>query len=215
MRILRGALAALVAFGMFGFFSNGAKADLVYDLTVDHCTGGCFDGTSPFGTVTLSNDTGANAGDLLVTVQLDGTYTFHNGGNNGNSSFLFNFGTAAVTPINLSANWTVDPTPKGDGFGTFLNALNFGGSSGTSNLLTFDVAGLSLATVQVNLSTKGSPDAYFATDVCSNFTARGCTNTGEVGAVPEPSTWAMLILGFFGVGFLAYRRKDQSTFRAA
>ena len=26
-------------------------------------------------------------------------------------------------------------------------------------------------------------------------------------AVPEPSTWAMMILGFFGVGFLAYRRK--------
>jgi hypothetical protein len=26
-------------------------------------------------------------------------------------------------------------------------------------------------------------------------------------AVPEPSTWAMMILGFLGVGFLAYRRK--------
>jgi PEP-CTERM motif len=27
-------------------------------------------------------------------------------------------------------------------------------------------------------------------------------------AVPEPSTWAMMILGFFGVGFMAYRRKN-------
>jgi len=26
-------------------------------------------------------------------------------------------------------------------------------------------------------------------------------------AVPETSTWAMMILGFFGVGFMAYRRK--------
>jgi hypothetical protein len=26
-------------------------------------------------------------------------------------------------------------------------------------------------------------------------------------AAPEPSTWAMMILGFFGVGFMAYRRK--------
>jgi hypothetical protein len=26
-------------------------------------------------------------------------------------------------------------------------------------------------------------------------------------AVPEPSTWAMLILGFCGIGFMAYRRK--------
>ncbi|MCG2632696.1 hypothetical protein L6654_39535 [Bradyrhizobium sp. WYCCWR 13023] len=33
----------------------------------------------------------------------------------------------------------------------------------------------------------------------------------RVGGVPETSTWAMLILGFAGVGFLAYRRKNEST----
>jgi hypothetical protein len=32
-----------------------------------------------------------------------------------------------------------------------------------------------------------------------------------VSAVPEPSTWAMMILGFAGVGFMAYRRHNQST----
>jgi hypothetical protein len=30
-------------------------------------------------------------------------------------------------------------------------------------------------------------------------------------AVPEPSTWAMMILGFFGVGFMAYRRKSSDV----
>jgi hypothetical protein len=34
-------------------------------------------------------------------------------------------------------------------------------------------------------------------------------------AVPEPSTWAMMILGFFGVGFMAYRRKSQIDLRLA
>jgi hypothetical protein len=36
-------------------------------------------------------------------------------------------------------------------------------------------------------------------------------------AVPEPSTWAMMILGFAGVGFMAYRRsrKDQGLALAA
>jgi hypothetical protein len=34
-------------------------------------------------------------------------------------------------------------------------------------------------------------------------------------AVPEPSTWAMMILGFFGVGFMAYRRKNQGSLRLA
>jgi hypothetical protein len=28
-------------------------------------------------------------------------------------------------------------------------------------------------------------------------------------AVPEPSTWAMMILGFAGIGFMAYRRKNN------
>ena len=35
-------------------------------------------------------------------------------------------------------------------------------------------------------------------------------------AVPEPSTWAMMILGFFGLGFMAYRRKQNGPpFRLA
>ena len=33
--------------------------------------------------------------------------------------------------------------------------------------------------------------------------------------VPEPSTWAMMILGFLGVGFMAYRRKGGAAFRLA
>jgi PEP-CTERM motif len=34
-------------------------------------------------------------------------------------------------------------------------------------------------------------------------------------AVPEPSTWAMMILGFAGVGFMAYRRKEKLNLRLA
>jgi hypothetical protein len=34
-------------------------------------------------------------------------------------------------------------------------------------------------------------------------------------AVPEPSTWAMLLLGFAGVGFMAYRRKSKPALMAA
>jgi len=33
----------------------------------------------------------------------------------------------------------------------------------------------------------------------------------NVQAVPELSTWAMMIFGFFGVGFMAYRRRNQTT----
>jgi len=36
-----------------------------------------------------------------------------------------------------------------------------------------------------------------------------------VAAVPEPSTWAMMILGFAGVGYMAYRRKSKPALIAA
>lgn len=36
----------------------------------------------------------------------------------------------------------------------------------------------------------------------------------QVAAVPEPSTWAMMILGFAGVGFLAYRRRKGAMLAA-
>ena len=37
---------------------------------------------------------------------------------------------------------------------------------------------------------------------------------GNVGPVPEPSTWAMMLLGFAGIGF-AYRRRRSRLAAAA
>jgi hypothetical protein len=34
-------------------------------------------------------------------------------------------------------------------------------------------------------------------------------------AVPEPATWAMLLLGFAGIGFVAYRRNSKPALLAA
>jgi hypothetical protein len=56
--------------------------------------------------------------------------------------------------------------------------------------------------------------------ILSNFGYEGGTVWNEtafeaVSAVPEPSTWAMMILGFAGVGFMTYRRRNQAAARAA
>jgi len=48
-------------------------------------------------------------------------------------------------------------------------------------------------------------DAWGIDDVSYNAIA--------VKAVPEASTWAMLFLGFAGIGFLSYRRKNSYTLR--
>ena len=37
----------------------------------------------------------------------------------------------------------------------------------------------------------------------------GDLTTAAVAAVPEPATWAMMLLGFCGLGFMAYRKKSN------
>ena len=68
------------------------------------------------------------------------------------------------------------------------------------------------------LSTFGSTafDGYTSTAVKSNGTAIGqpTSNVGPVGvpiaaAVPEPASWALMILGFGGVGALMRRRRSD------
>jgi hypothetical protein len=40
-------------------------------------------------------------------------------------------------------------------------------------------------------------------------------SVASIDAVPEPSTWAMMILGFAGIGFMGYRRKSKPALMAA
>jgi hypothetical protein len=54
------------------------------------------------------------------------------------------------------------------------------------------------------------PDGYNGGIDNIDFTVSAIT-----AAVPESSTWAMMILGFAGVGFMAYRRKSRSALMVA
>jgi hypothetical protein len=38
----------------------------------------------------------------------------------------------------------------------------------------------------------------------------GDLTTAAIAAVPEPATWAMMLLGFAGIGFMAYRKRGNS-----
>jgi hypothetical protein len=49
----------------------------------------------------------------------------------------------------------------------------------------------------------------------STASEAGAFDSIAIGAVPEPSTWAMMILGFAGIGFMAYRRKSKPALMAA
>jgi hypothetical protein len=71
-----------------------------------------------------------------------------------------------------------------------------------------DATGLVLGIVDAQ-NYFGVPGAYF--DNAGSFTATFSLSS----AVPEPSTWAMMILGFAGIGFMAYRRKSKPILMAA
>jgi PEP-CTERM motif len=61
--------------------------------------------------------------------------------------------------------------------------------------------------------TAGVAGAYFWTTIYSsdpnnNTVTASLEPVSVPGSVPEPSTWAMMLLGFAGLGFMAYRRKS-------
>jgi hypothetical protein len=51
----------------------------------------------------------------------------------------------------------------------------------------------------------------FGTSAIYSITTFG--GVPAIQAVPEPSSWAMMLIGFAGVGFMAYRRKSKPAFR--
>jgi len=62
---------------------------------------------------------------------------------------------------------------------------------------------------------QGSYSCYVPAGGVVRYIASGSAD-GTIGpAVPESSTWVMLVLGFAGLGFLSYRRKNQPAAAAA
>jgi PEP-CTERM motif len=59
--------------------------------------------------------------------------------------------------------------------------------------------------IVLEMLTQG-PAFLFQLEENSGIVASGALFTA---AVPEPATWAMLIMGFMGMGFMAYRRKNN------
>lgn len=69
---------------------------------------------------------------------------------------------------------------------------------------TFATAGTMISIQELSIVGGSSPRTFdFAIDNVS-------FDPLVAGATPEPSTWAMMILGFVGLGFMAYRRKNSA-----
>jgi hypothetical protein len=163
------------------------------------------------------------------TVSAD--YTFPN-----SSTTLFASGNAVVGPgveFNNIGGFGVGNSPAVDFSATnilvtYPNGFTLSGV-GTFDGWTFtdhtasDIVGVSLAST--NLAGFTAADLGFGSNfVTANTVGLGpdfpagtfiSLNVAFASAVPEPSTWAMMILGFAGVGFVAYRRKSKPAYLAA
>jgi hypothetical protein len=203
-KLQMGICAAVAAAGLVLGASGGALAN-TYNLDIDHCTGGCNNGTQPFGTVQVTE----TSGNLDFLVTLNSTYIFNQ--SNGLDAFVFGFSGAAPALSGLSGNFSLDPTlpQHEDGFGTFqvgiLNSTT-GGQSLSFTVLNETIANLAISTGA------GSDHVLFAADIVGNGFTGPVGGSTLVAGVPEPATWGMMLLGFVGLGFAFRQQRRKVSF---
>jgi len=188
--------------------SGAAQADVVYtsQLNIDHCTGTCGPAGTTFATLTLTD---TDAGMTFSINPTDGVaFNF-----NGNAFATFNFST--VNPLTLGAFsiTTADfqavlGDRNQDGFGTFNAGVDHIGNGTSTANLDFSVAGLNFSDLTSSIG--GNPSVFFTVDVLGLNGRTGLIGGDPVmTAVPEASTWAMMILGFLGVGALGMKKRGR------
>jgi hypothetical protein len=121
------------------------------------------------------------------------------------SAITFVSSTPSLSDFSFSS-----PYSAGSTYGSFAVALD-GLWNGTSTQyagpITFDISGLTTQDFAPN------SNGYWAI-VDAGFGTPGAVSTGVIAsAVPETSTWAMMLLGFAGLGFAGYRRKQKGSAR--
>jgi PEP-CTERM motif len=180
--------AVLLGCALFSIPANAALFDF------------SFLGTDANGTVSGSGTITATGSGPTYTVQsVTGTI---NDNDVGLPATSFTIDSGFVSPYAGSDNILYVPSqaPSNTGF------VDFGGISFTANsgLIAFNFGGQS----------QSGPISYVLND--SVLDPVGYPNqigstviSLTVSAVPEPSTWAMMLLGFAGLGFMAYRRKQN------
>jgi hypothetical protein len=192
-----GLIAFAVVLASLGFVSASQASIVAVSLSDDKGSDGP---TYYVDTVTFNLPTGFTAAALDITafgaddrvvLELNGTEISNVGiFGPGAGSFFFTDGGPVVPHTFIN----------GDNSGPFLTLPGATFLDGL-NTLTFIVNNTNAG---INGGPNGGPtQVQFAGDV--TFTA----------PVPEISTWAMMILGFAGVGCVAYRRKSKPALMAA
>jgi hypothetical protein len=187
-------------------------------------------GATSYGTITVTE----TATGLDYSVQLNSAGKSFAADPNKPEVLLFNLTGSSFTASNITATYDSsatggnpnlqsqfssvgDPSSPIASPGTFSYGIvcTSGCDYGTNNHLIeldFTIDGATLADMFPTSGNGGDPVvAYFAANLVSDGDASGQGRyvgaEKVIAATPEPSTWAMILLGFFGVGYLAYRKR--------
>jgi hypothetical protein len=177
-----------------------AATSLTLDLTVADPTAGLNPG--PYGTVTITEDMGS----LLFTVTPDNGAQFNVNNNSQHHAFVFDLVGAGVSISDVTTDFSAAAGPVSDApFGDWEYAIDYtgmakqGGAPASLSFTVSDAANdLTVGSLASFSSFAGVP-LYAAADIFDG-------KTGNVGAtlaptgVPEPATWAVMLLGFGGIG---------------
>jgi hypothetical protein len=162
---------------------------------------------------------GTGAATLIVNNEdVDGVSISANGsiiyGATGGRIYGWNSTTGAQVFVSQPLG-SPDGTGVINGSGLFAGDIVSNNNDGTVWLINH------LTGLAVLIASGGTRGDYVGVD--GNDGSLFLTQTNEVfklgcgqgcgfvqGAVPEPSTWAMMILGFAGVGYMAYRRRNAA-----
>ena len=212
--------------------STCAKADVIVDLGTGAVSGGAVNTTAALSLV--SDGTSANSGLFYGSTQIaaiDPTSgSVFSAGTNLSNVYLTPFGTVgnylaagpsgsgtggpvtlAFTNPSVTALSFLWGSP--DSFNSFTITTTTGVYTFNTSLLGLDGSGNNADTTNVEFMAQAGSGITSVT-FSSNQNAFEASNFA-VSGVPEPATWAMMLLGFLGVGFVAYRRKDKAAFRFA
>jgi PEP-CTERM motif len=100
---------------------------------------------------------------------------------------------------------------EGDGIATFGSTPS-GPTGYEGPLNTFTVTDAFNGFVNFPNGLADGQSTFFSLEESLDF--QSFTVTGVASGVPEPSTWAMMLIGFAGLGFFAHRRKTHSGLAA-
>ena len=158
-------------------------------------------------------DGGSNTGSGSFTYDnTTGLVSSFSGNHDGNALTFYN---ALTPPVQVSGgNLVYHGVPNTGGVDYIFDDLF---PITVNGILTSTGSGAGQVFYDISLDSPGATqvDFFSVTPTGAYVFDNGTFTTQVAGAVPEPSTWAMLLLGFAGVGFMAYRRKAKPAFRLA